>query len=109
MNSSDRGKEFTAVIGGATGCGTSVAKLVGVSATVDLPPNTAFAPVQYDSLQGFMAGVAASGLIPFAGHTAAGLVTASSGEAVTGNFAAAPAEKTVFGTPLGDLCKEEGW
>lgn len=56
-----------------------------------------------------MAGVAASGLIPFAGHTAAGLVTASSGDAVTGNFAATPAEQTVFGTPLGDLCKEERW
>ena len=56
-----------------------------------------------------MAGVAASGLIPFVGHTPAGLVTANSADAITGNLAAAPAEKTVFGTPLGDLCREERW
>jgi ferredoxin-nitrite reductase len=56
-----------------------------------------------------MAGVAASGLIPFAGHTAAGLVTANPADAATGNLASTPTEKTVFGTPLGDLCKEERW
>jgi ferredoxin-nitrite reductase len=56
-----------------------------------------------------MAGVAASGLVPFAGHTAAGLMTASAADAVTPNLAAAPIEETVFGTPLGDLCKEERW
>ena len=56
-----------------------------------------------------MAGVAASGLIPFAGHTVGGLVTANSANAVTSNLAAAPAEESVFGTPLGDLCKEERW
>lgn len=56
-----------------------------------------------------MAGVAASGLIPFAGHTATGLVTAQAGDAATPNLAAAPVEATVFGTPLGELCKEERW
>lgn len=54
-----------------------------------------------------MAGVAASGV--FVGHTAGGQVTASATGAATGNFAAPPVEDTVFGTPLGDLCKEERW
>ena len=55
-----------------------------------------------------MAGVAASGLIPFAGHTPGGLITASPGNAATSNLAS-PVEESVFGTPLGDLCKEERW
>jgi ferredoxin-nitrite reductase len=54
-----------------------------------------------------MAGVAASGV--FVGHTATGQVTASPAGAATGNFASPPAEDTVFGTPIGDLCKEERW
>ena len=78
-------------------------------AATEIPLPASFAPEQKEYLQGFMAGVVASGLIPFAGHTAAGLVTANSTDAITGNLAAAPGEKTVFGTPLGDLCKEERW
>ena len=56
-----------------------------------------------------MAGVGAGGLFPFVGHTAGGRLTAVSTGATTANLAAPPAEDTVFGTPLGDLCKEERW
>lgn len=56
-----------------------------------------------------MAGALTTGSGVFAGRTAGGLLTASPGGAVTGNLAAPPAEETVFGTPLPDLCKEERW
>lgn len=55
-----------------------------------------------------MAGVAASGIAPFVGQTAAGLITAAPGTAATPNLAQAP-EATVHGTPLSDLCREERW
>jgi ferredoxin-nitrite reductase len=79
-----------------------------VSATTELTPPQPFSPAQKEYLQGFMAGVYASGAIPFVGTTAAGQLTASPAAATTGNLAA-PAEETVHGTPLGDLCKEERW
>lgn len=75
-------------------------------------PSTAtepFTPAQKEYLQGFMAGVAASGQFPFTGLTAAGAITADPTAAVSGNLANPPAEDTVFGTPLADLCKEERW
>ena len=65
-----------------------------------------FTPEQKEYLQGFMAGVAASGI--FVGTTPSGQFTATPGAAASGNLAA-PAEETVHGTPLGDLCKEERW
>ena len=68
-----------------------------------------FSPSQKEYLQGFMAGVAASGQLPFTGHTASGQLTASSAHSATGNLSAPPAEDTVFGTPVSDLCKEERW
>lgn len=55
-----------------------------------------------------MAGAMASGAFPFVGTTANGQLTASSTGSATGNLAT-PAEETVHGTPLGDLCKEELW
>jgi len=68
-----------------------------------------FSPSQKEYLQGFMAGVAASGQFPFTGHTASGQLTALSAHSATGNLSAPPAEDTVFGTPVSDLCKEERW
>ena len=76
------------------------------------PAGPSFSPEQKDYLQGFMAGVAASGQFPFAGLTAGGLVTADPAHATSGNLAAPaspPAEPLVFGTPLSELCKEERW
>jgi ferredoxin-nitrite reductase len=53
-----------------------------------------------------MAGVAASGV--FVGQNEQGQITANpAGD--SRNLAAIPPEDTVFGTPLGDLCKEERW
>jgi ferredoxin-nitrite reductase len=65
-----------------------------------------FTPEQKEYLQGFMAGVAASGV--FVGHNAAGQLIGASSAAATYNLGA-PAEETVFGTPLADLSKPERW
>ncbi|MEO7413528.1 MAG: NirA family protein [Opitutaceae bacterium] len=78
------------------------------SASVELssdPPSLPFSPHQKEYLAGFMAGVGASGI--FVGTTANGQLTASANG--TPNLAALPPEDTVFGTALGDLCKEERW
>ena len=69
--------------------------------------NAGFTTEQKEYLQGFMAGVAASGA--FVGHTASGLLTAQSGAAASGNLGLPPAEDTVFGTPLDELSKPERW
>jgi len=69
-------------------------------------PAVPFSPAQKEYLQGFLAALAVQ--VPFVGHTAAGQITATPGEAPA-NLATPPAEDTVFGTPLGDLCKPERW
>ena len=69
-------------------------------------PSTGFTPEQKQYLEGFLAALAAQA--PFVGQTAAGQLTASPAEAPA-NLAQPPAEDTVFGTPLGDLCKPERW
>jgi ferredoxin-nitrite reductase len=69
-------------------------------------PTAGFTLEQKQYLEGFLAAVAAQA--PFAGHTAAGQITASPG-AAPANFAAAPAEDSVFGTPLSELSKPERW
>ncbi|MEO5961562.1 MAG: NirA family protein, partial [Opitutaceae bacterium] len=68
-----------------------------------------FTAAQKEYLAGFMAGVSASGFVPFVGTSSRGQLTASPTSAGAPNFAAPPTEDTVFGTPLGDLCKEERW
>ncbi|HWA25936.1 MAG TPA: NirA family protein [Lacunisphaera sp.] len=76
----------------------------------------AFTPDQKEYLQGFMAGVLASGQFAYVGANAAGQLTGSPAAAVTGNLAAPPAAsgvehpgENVFGTPLADLSKPERW
>ncbi len=76
--------------------------------SVALAKEGAFSPDQKEYLQGFMAGVMASGQYAYVGANAAGQLTDSPGAAVTGNLAA-PAEDSVFGTPLADLSKPERW
>ncbi len=56
-----------------------------------------------------MAGVSASGIMPFVGTTATGAIAANPAQSATPNLAAPTAEPTVHGTPLSDLCKEERW
>lgn len=70
-------------------------------------PSAGFTPEQKQYLEGFLAGAAAQ--LPFVGQTTGGLITASPAGANAANLAAAPAEDTVFGTPLADLCKPERW
>jgi ferredoxin-nitrite reductase len=74
------------------------------------PPPTPgpFSSDQKEYLQGFMAGVLASGQYAYVGATAGGQLTGSPGAAATGNLAA-PADDSVFGTPLADLSKPERW
>jgi len=67
-----------------------------------------FSTDQKEYLQGFMAGVLASGQYAYVGTTASGQLTGTPGAAVTGNLAA-PTEENVFGTPLADLSKPERW
>ena len=66
-----------------------------------------FNSVQKKYLEGFMAGIAQRGLIPFVGLTEEGKITADPGAG--GENLAAAQEETVHGTPLSDLCKQERW
>ena len=66
-----------------------------------------FTTAQKQYLEGFLAAAAVH--LPFVGRTDGGLITASPGGGNAANLAAAPAEDTVFGTPLADLCKPERW
>lgn len=75
---------------------------------VALAKEGAFSNDQKEYLQGFMAGVLASGQYAYVGANAAGQLTGSPGAAVTANLAA-PTEENVFGTPLADLSKPERW
>jgi ferredoxin-nitrite reductase len=69
-------------------------------------PSAGFSPEQKQYLEGFFAALAAQ--VPFVGHTASGQITADPAGAPA-NLAEPPAEDTVFGTPLGELCKPERW
>ncbi len=68
-----------------------------------------FSAEQKQYLEGFLAALAAPA--PFVGTATNGQLTAApaGGEAAATNLAAPPAEKTVFGTPLSELCKPEKW
>jgi ferredoxin-nitrite reductase len=76
------------------------------SSSPPLPPGE-FNAEQKEYLSGFMAGIAQRGLFPYVGTTADGLITGSATEG--GPNQAAPAEETIFGTPLADVTKQELW
>jgi ferredoxin-nitrite reductase len=79
-------------------------------APITPPPDNPFSPQQKEYLQGFMAGVLASGQYAYVGATPDGRLTADPGAAKTASpNLAAPAGETVFGTPLADLSKPERW
>ncbi|MFM7412432.1 MAG: NirA family protein, partial [Planctomycetota bacterium] len=63
-----------------------------------------FTAEQKEFLSGFMAGVAQRGLHPYVGTTATGQLT---GDPAQGG--ANLAEETIYGTPLGDVTKQERW
>ena len=64
----------------------------------------AFTAEQKEFLSGFMAGVAQRGIHPYVGTTSTGQLT---GDPAQGG--ANLAEETVYGTPLGDVTKQERW
>lgn len=91
----------------------SASTLNGNGSTTVASPTNGFSPAQKQYLAGFMAGISQRGFVPFAGHTAAGAITATPTPGVT-NLAAPPepepaAEETVFGTPVSELSKQELW
>ena len=73
--------------------------------SLEIPNSQAFSAVQKEYLRGFFAGATDRGAQPFAGHTATGLVTADPASGAVN--LAEPAEETVHGTPLSELCREE--
>lgn len=78
---------------------------MNISSTV----NTAeFTEEQKQYLQGFFEGIEQRGLVPFAGHTASGLITNDPASCVP-NQAAVETEETWFNTQVSDLCREERW
>ena len=64
----------------------------------------AFTAEQKEFLSGFMAGVAQRGIHPYVGTTATGQLTADPAQG-----GANLTEETVYGTPLGDVTKQERW
>ncbi len=68
------------------------------------PTTGSFTAEQKEFLSGFMAGVAQRGLHPYVGTTSTGQLT---GDPAQGG--ANLAEETVYGTPLGDVTKQERW
>lgn len=77
------------------------------STQIPLSP-TEFSVAQKQYLQGFFAGVAQRGLVPFVGHTTSGLITSEPAPGLK-NEAAEVAEETYFGTALSEVCREERW
>jgi ferredoxin-nitrite reductase len=78
------------------------------SRTANLIDTPGFSLAQQQYLQGFFAGVAQRGVMPFVGHTLSGQITNDPASGLV-NQAAEEAEPTWFGTPFSDLCKEEHW
>jgi ferredoxin-nitrite reductase len=73
-------------------------------------PEFGFNEVQKEYLQGYFAGLACRGLIPFVGHTSDGRLTNVPTPGIT-NAALEPAksEQTVYRTPDSELCEQELW
>ncbi|MFT3781562.1 MAG: NirA family protein [Nibricoccus sp.] len=76
------------------------------SPTIAPETSGGFTAEQKQYLEGFLAALAVN--VPFVGHTAAGQITATPGQAPA-NLAATSAEETIFGTPLSEVCKPERW
>jgi ferredoxin-nitrite reductase len=74
-------------------------------------PDSGFTEVQKEYLQGYFAGLACRGLIPFVGHTPDGRITNLPMPGIP-NAAlepATPTEETVYGTPVSALSEQELW
>jgi ferredoxin-nitrite reductase len=74
-------------------------------------PDYAFNLQQKEYLQGLFAGLAAGGLRTFVGHLPDGRITNVPAPGLENRAAELepPKEKTVYGTPISDLCEQEIW
>ena len=74
-------------------------------------PDYAFNLQQKEYLQGLFAGLASGGLRTFVGHLPDGRITNVPAPGLENRAAEADpsAEKTVYGTPVSDLCEQEIW
>ena len=81
-------------------------KLTNMS-TETIVPDVAFSREQKEYLQGYFAGLACSGMIPFVGHFPDGRITNLPAPGLANG--SAEAEATVYGTPVSDLCEQELW
>jgi ferredoxin-nitrite reductase len=75
--------------------------------TLDTLISRDFTAEQKEYLLGIFSSAKDSGLRPFAGHTATGLLTNDS--TLASMNLAEPQEETYHGTPVSDLCREERW
>ena len=74
-------------------------------------PDIGFSREQKEYLQGFFAGLACRGMVPFVGHLPDGRMTNIPAPGLV-NSAVNPepsTEKMVYGTPVSDLCEQELW
>ena len=76
-----------------------------MSQTSAMLENAPFSDEQKEYLAGYLTGVAARQIVPFAGHRADGRITNDPSDGAAN--LAAPAEETAFGVPLDELSKEE--
>ena len=80
--------------------------------TETILPDVPFTREQKEYLQGYFAGLACNGIIPFVGHLPDGRITNVPEPGLVNSAAelATPAEeRTVYGTPMSDLCEQELW
>jgi ferredoxin-nitrite reductase len=73
-------------------------------------PDYAFNLQQKEYLQGLFAGLASGGLRTFVGHLPDGRITNIPAPGLENRAEPEPSdEKTVYGTPVSDLCEQEIW
>jgi ferredoxin-nitrite reductase len=74
--------------------------------------DSGFSREQKEYLQGYFQGLACSGMMPFVGHLPSGRITNLPEPGLVNRAAEALSpeeEKTVYRTPVSDLCEQEIW
>ena len=80
--------------------------------TETILPDVPFSREQKEYLQGYFAGLACNGMIPFVGHLPNGRITNEPEPGLVNSaaeLATSAEEKTVYGTSVSDLCEQELW
>ncbi len=75
--------------------------------TATLPADAPFTDEQKEYIAGYLAGVAARQIVPFAGHLADGRITHDPKDGAANLAAPADEEETAFGVPIDELSREE--